>query len=176
MDRLDKYDAILIEARNVFEEDSTKNECDWRILRLLPVIEKLTICTKKIEDLAPMRTDNQTKVLIKNQFLKILNYSAIFLIQCKNEPVTTKSDMCLPKALVHYDNILKMSRNQIPQNSIKLGRPLNEISLDTWIDSIHVLTEDIKKNLKIKKAKGKAQYSVIQVLNTAAFAIESITT
>lgn len=169
---LEQYQSVIAECRLLFENKLKDYGPAWRILRLPSVTDQIYIKAARIRTLqeANVRKVDEDET---GEFIGILNYSIIALIQLKNGVVEIP-DFTTEKSMQEYDNQVDKAL-QLMQNK---NHDYGEIWRDMRVSSITDLI--LQKLLRIKQIednKGKTIVSegldanYLDMINYAVFAL-----
>ncbi len=169
---LEQYQSVITECRTLFEKKLKDYGAAWRILRLPSVTDQIYIKAARIRTL---QETGQQKVDEgqESEFIGIINYSIIALIQLENGVVETP-DFTVEKSLHEFD--LQFS------NAFHLMQDKNHDYGEIWRDMrVSSITDLIlQKLLRIKQIednKGKTLASegldanYLDMINYAVFAL-----
>mgnify|MGYP000957591698 CR=1 FL=1 len=167
-----QYQSIMEECRSLFEKKLKDYGAAWRILRLPSVTDQIYIKAARIRTLQEA-TERKVDEGQESEFIGIINYSIIALIQLENGIVETP-DFSLEKSMQEYDNQFDKAI-QLMQNK---NHDYGEIWRDMRVSSITDLI--LQKLLRIKQIednKGKTLVSegldanYLDMINYAVFAL-----
>lgn len=169
---LEQYQSIITECRLLFEKKLKDYGAAWRILRLPSVTDQIYIKAARIRTLQET-TERKVDEDEMSEFIGIINYSVIALIQLENGVVEIP-DFSIEKSTEEYDNQIDKAF-QLMQNK---NHDYGEIWRDMRVSSITDLI--LQKLLRIKQIednKGKTLVSegldanYLDMINYAVFAL-----
>lgn len=169
---LEQYQSVITECRTLFEKKLRDYGAAWRILRLPSVTDQIYIKAARIRTLQEI---NERKVDEdeKSEFIGIINYSIIALVQLENGIVDVP-DFSVERSMQEFDNQFNKAF-QLMQNK---NHDYGEIWRDMRVSSITDLI--LQKLLRIKQIednKGKTLVSegldanYLDMINYAVFAL-----
>lgn len=167
-----QYQSVQEECRSLFEKKLKDYGAAWRILRLPSVTDQIYIKAARIRTLQEA-TERKVDEGQESEFVGIINYSIIALIQLENGVVETP-DFSVEKSMQEYDHQFDKAI-QLMQNK---NHDYGEIWRDMRVSSITDLI--LQKLLRIKQIednKGKTLVSegldanYLDMINYAVFAL-----
>ena len=169
---LEQYQSIIVECRALFEKKLKDYGTAWRILRLPSVTDQIYIKAARIRTLqetAERKVDEDET----SEFIGIINYSIIALIQLENGVVDTP-DFSLEKAMQEFDKQFEIAF-QLMQNK---NHDYGEIWRDMRISSITdlILTKilrlkSMENNNGLLLASEGREANYLDMINYAVFAL-----
>lgn len=100
----EQFRAVLAECREVFAKKLHDYGAAWRILRIPSLTDQLYIKANRIRSLE-MKHESKVGEGIRPEFIGIVNYSVIGLIQLEHGIAEKPDDMSVEKALAEYDRL-----------------------------------------------------------------------
>ena len=169
---LHQYDEVIKECRELFANKLQDYGTAWRILRLSSVTDQIYIKANRIRSIQ----ENEVKKVEegeKREFIGILNYSIIALIQLELG-VVDSPDLENEKALKLYDVQSKEARDLMERKNHDYGEAWRDMRVSSITDLI------LQKILRIKQIEDnqgktlvseglKANY--LDMLNYAVFSL-----
>lgn len=168
-----QFDSIINISKSIFNKKLDIYGCSWRVLRISSVIDQIFIKIKRIHTINK-KGINKVDEDISEDFLSILNYSIIGLIQLfKN--ISFNDDLSKDDALKYYiSNILKAKKIIINKNH-DYNNVWKEMKMESIIDMILQKLLRIKKiNNYKKKEYSKEKYIEENLLDIINYAILSL--
>lgn len=140
---LQQYDQIITECRNLFEKKLADYGSAWRILRLPSLTDQIAIKAKRIRSIQ----ENEVQKVEegeKSEFIGILNYSIIALIQLE-KGIAQQPDMSCEEALSCFDDFCKKSKDLMVRKNHDYGEAWREMRIASITDLI------LQKLLRVKQ-------------------------
>ena len=168
----EQYQSVIEECRALFEKKLKDYGAAWRILRLPSVTDQIYIKAARIRTLQET-SERKVDEDEMSEFIGIINYSVIALIQLENGVVDTP-DFSVEKSIQEFDNQFNKAF-QLMQNK---NHDYGEIWRDMRVSSITDLI--LQKLLRIKQIEdnqGKTLVSegldanYLDMINYAVFAL-----
>lgn len=169
---LHQYDEVINECRILFLNKLKDYGPAWRILRLSSVTDQIFIKANRIRSIQ----QNQVQKVEddeKSEFIGILNYSVIALIQLKLGHVDTP-DISIDQAIENYDEQIMIAKNLMEKKNFDYGEAWRDMRISSITDLI------LQKILRIKQIEdnqGKTLVSeglsanYLDMLNYAVFSL-----
>lgn len=172
---LHQYDEVINECRNLFTHKLKDYGTAWRILRLSSVTDQIYIKANRIRSIQ----QNQVRKVEddeKSEFIGILNYSVIALIQLELGHVDAP-DISNEEAIKLYDENVLTAKNLMEKKNFDYGEAWRDMRISSITDLI------LQKILRIKQIEDnqgktlvseglKANY--LDMLNYAVFSLIQI--
>lgn len=169
---LEQFESVLAECRNLFEKKLHDYGSAWRILRLPSVTDQIYIKANRIRTL---QESSQRKVDEdeKSEFIGIINYSIIALIQLE-KGIVDQPDLSSEDALIEFDKQAKKARELMMDKNHDYGEAWRDMRVSSITDLI------LQKLLRVKQIednKGEVLASegldanYLDMINYAAFAL-----
>ncbi len=169
---LEQYQSVIEECRSLFEKKLKDYGAAWRILRLPSVTDQIYIKAARIRTLQESE-NRKVEEGEESEFIGIINYSIIALIQLKFGVVETV-DFSIEKSMEEFDEQSKNAFDLMQNKNHDYG----EIWRDMRVSSITDLI--LQKLLRIKQIednKGQTLVSegldanYLDMINYAVFAL-----
>ena len=167
-----QFDLIIKKSSSLFEKKMKDYGSAWRILRLPSLTDQIFIKAQRIRSIQ----NNQVQKVeegIASEFIGILNYSIIALIQI-DRGVVDQADMNVEEALSAYLHFAKESKKLMEDKNHDYGEAWREMRVSSLTDLI------LQKLLRVKQIednKGKTLVSegidanYFDIVNYAIFAL-----
>ena len=167
-----QFDQIIKKSSTLFEKKMKDYGSAWRILRLPSLTDQIFIKAQRIRSIQ----NNQVQKVeegIASEFIGILNYSIIALIQI-DRGVVDQADMDVEEALSAYLNFAQESKKLMQDKNHDYGEAWREMRVSSLTDLI------LQKLLRVKQIednKGKTLVSegidanYFDIVNYAIFAL-----
>ena len=104
----EQFRAVLTECREVFVRKLHDYGAAWRILRIPSLTDQLYIKANRIRSLE-MKREAHVDEGIRPEFVAIVNYAIIGLIQLQHGFAEKPDDMTVEQALAEYDRLAEES-------------------------------------------------------------------
>ncbi|MBI1184035.1 DUF1599 domain-containing protein [bacterium] len=170
-----QYDRCIAKCREVFINKNEDYGPSWRILRVSSLIDQLYIKAKRIRTIEEKKV-NKVGDAIESEFMGLVNYCAMTLIQIETGPVSLNSNNNEDfKWLTElFDKQLLKARTLMLAKNHDYG----EVWRDMWVSSYTDLI--ITKLLRIRQIienDGKTKVSegidsnILDIINYSVFAL-----
>ncbi|MGY0425891.1 MAG: DUF1599 domain-containing protein [Polaribacter sp.] len=153
-DTLKQYNAVIDECRSLFIKKMSDYGSAWRILRLPSLTDQIFIKAQRIRQLQ----ENEVRKVDegeKSEFIGIINYSIMALIQLENG-VVKNPDLNSKQATFLYDKHSKITKELMLNKNHDYGEAWRDMRVSSLTDLI------LQKILRIKQMednKGKTLVS-----------------
>ena len=167
-----QYDNAVQSCKDIFLKKTRDYGTSWRVLRTISVVDQIFIKAKRIRTIQ----ENKAQKIgddIRSEFMGILNYGIIGLIQLKLQTDDVEDlDVKLVEEL--YDEQLQLAKTLMENKNHDYGEAWRDMSQESFTDLI------LSKLLRIKQIllnSGKTLVSegidanFLDIINYAAFAL-----
>jgi hypothetical protein len=166
------FDQAINQCRDIFEKKTHDYGTAWRILRPISITDQIFIKAQRIRSIEE-KQENKVGESIENEFIGIVNYCVIALIQME---LDTSEDMEMNPDLVlkHYDTKAEMCKQLMVTKNHDYGEAWRDMRVSTYTDLI------LMKILRTKQIEDKGGKTLISegidanfsdMLNYAIFAL-----
>jgi len=166
------FDKAIAQCREIFEKKTYDYGTAWRILRPISITDQIFIKAQRIRSIEDKK-ENKVGESIENEFVGIVNYCIIALIQLELSPT---EDMEMDPALVlsHYDTKAEMCKQLMMTKNHDYGEAWRDMRVSTYTDLI------LMKILRTKQIEDNQGQTLISegidanfsdMLNYAIFAL-----
>ena len=138
-----EYQKIVSQCRTLFQKKMKDYGAAWRILRLPSLTDQIFIKAQRIRSLQ-INTTRKVDEGQESEFIGIINYSVMALIQIKNG-VAEQPDLNLESALNHYDNEFSKIFKLMLDKNYDYGEAWKDMRISSLTDLI------IQKLLRVKQ-------------------------
>ena len=138
-----EYQKIVSQCRTLFQKKMKDYGAAWRILRLPSLTDQIFIKAQRIRSLQ-INTTRKVDEGQEAEFIGIINYSVMALIQIKNG-VAEQPDLNLESALNHYDNEFSKIFKLMLDKNHDYGEAWKDMRVSSLTDLI------IQKLLRVKQ-------------------------
>lgn len=168
-----EYEMALTKSKDIFIKKMKDYGSAWRILRLSSLTDQIFIKAQRIRSIEI--NDGQQKVGedIRNEFIGIINYSIIALIQLE-KGIVNQPDMTVDEVERYYDKFALEANELMQLKNHDYGEAWREMRVSSLTDLI------LQKLLRVKQIednKGKTLISegidanYFDMINYAIFAL-----
>jgi hypothetical protein len=167
-----QFDDVATHCRSLFEKKMHDYGSAWRILRLQSLTDQIFIKAQRIRSIedkgAQMVADS-----IEGEFIGILNYSIMALIQLDNG-IAEQPDMDTATALAAYDQQVADTKRLMMAKNHDYGEAWRDMRISSYTDLI------LQKLLRIKQIEDNAGKTLVSegldanyrdMINYAVFAL-----
>lgn len=171
-DTLKQYNAVIDECRSLFIKKMTDYGAAWRILRLPSLTDQIFIKAQRIRQLQ----ENDIRKVEegeKSEFIGILNYAIMALIQLENG-VVENPDLNTKEATILYDKHSKITKELMLNKNHDYGEAWRDMRVSSLTDLI------LQKLLRIKQIEDNQGKTIVSegidanyqdMINYAVFAM-----
>lgn len=167
-----QFQAILDSCSSLFEKKLNDYGPAWRILRLPSLTDQIFIKanrTRSIQNNAVQKIDESEE----GEFIAIVNYSAIALIQI-NEGVVDQIDMDSTKAFELYKEGLQTGKRLMEDKNHDYGEAWRDMRISSLTDLILqkiLRVKQIEDNMGVTEVSEGIDANYLDMLNYAVFAL-----
>jgi|TARA_B110000902_G_scaffold266590_1_gene354953 hypothetical protein len=166
------FDQALNQCRDIFEKKTHDYGTAWRILRPISITDQIFIKAQRIRSIEE-KQENKVGESIENEFIGIVNYCVIALIQMEldiSEDMEINPDLVLK----YYDTKAEMCKQLMVTKNHDYGEAWRDMRVSTYTDLI------LMKILRTKQIEDKGGKTLISegidanfsdMLNYAIFAL-----
>ena len=151
MDTTLQFEKVIDLCREVFQSKLKDYGLSWRIMRPQSITDQLFIKANRIRNLE-MKGFSKVNEGIKPEFIGIVNYGVIGLIQLALGPLTGKKNMNADKALALYDEYLSKTKELMVAKNHDYDEAWRSMRISSYTDLI--LTK-IYRTKQIEDNQGK---------------------
>ena len=167
-----EYDAVIEGCRSLFIKKMSDYGSAWRILRLPSLTDQIFIKAQRIRQLQ----ENEVRMVDegeKSEFIGIINYSIMALIQLEKGVVETP-DLSPEEAIILYDKHSKIAKELMMNKNHDYGEVWREMRVSSLTDLI------LQKLLRVKSIEDNKGKTIVSegidanyqdMINYAAFAM-----
>lgn len=168
-----QYDLVMAKCKDIFIKKMKDYGCAWRILRLSSLTDQIFIKAQRIRSIE--MNDGRQKVGedIRNEFVGIINYSIIALIQLE-KGIADQPDMQTEEVEAYYKKLTQEANELMQAKNHDYGEAWRDMRVSSLTDLI------LQKLLRVKQIednKGKTLISegidanYFDMINYAIFAL-----
>ncbi len=167
-----QFDAVTAACRDIFQSKLKDYGTAWRVLRAPSITDQIYIKAQRIRSIDSIG-NSKVGEGIRPEFIGIVNYSVIALIQLK---LGVSNDITLPadQALSHYDHYILRAKQLMLDKNHDYGEAWRNMRLSSLTDII------LMKLMRIKQIEDNQGQTFISegidagyydIINYAAFAL-----
>lgn len=151
----DQYDQVIDICKKLFEKKTRDYGTAWRILRPSSITDQIFIKASRIRSI--QESGNQ-KIddPIEDEFIGMINYAIMGLIQLKFEGGSQPIDMDLDQVMDFYDEETKIIRILLNRKNHDYGEAWRSMRISSIVDLILMKIHRIKS---IEDNQGKTEVS-----------------
>ena len=166
-----QYDKVISICRNVFTKKMTDYGTAWRLLRTTSLTDQIYIKAQRIRSIEETGISKVDEG-IEPEFIGIINYAIIGLIQLELEP--SNEEMPNDKTLSLYDNYFNEAKTLMMAKNHDYGEAWRNMRISSYTDLILM---KLKRTKQIEDNQGKTLISegidanYLDMINYAVFAM-----
>jgi hypothetical protein len=166
------FDQALNQCRDIFQKKTHDYGTAWRILRPISITDQIFIKAQRIRSIEE-KQENKVGESIENEFIGIVNYCVIALIQMELD-ISEDMEMNPDLVLKYYDTKAEMCKQLMVTKNHDYGEAWRDMRVSTYTDLI------LMKILRTKQIEDKGGKTLISegidanfsdMLNYAIFAL-----
>ncbi|ANI89207.1 hypothetical protein A9P82_07825 [Arachidicoccus ginsenosidimutans] len=171
-DTAQQFDCVINVCKDIFLKKAKDYGASWRVLRTISVIDQIFIKALRIRNLQELKTQKVADD-IPSEFMGIINYSVIGLIQLELKP-TIDADLSANEIEKLYNEKISFAKETMLSKNHDYGEAWREMSMESFVDLI------IQKLLRMKSILQNEEKllvsegldaNYVDILNYAAFAL-----
>ena len=139
-----QFRAVMKECREVFVKKLHDYGAAWRILRIPSLTDQLYIKANRIRSLE-LKGESKVGEGIRPEFIAIVNYSIIGLIQLEHGIAEKPDDMTTEEAIAEYDRLAEDSLQLMLRKNHDYDEAWRGMRVSSYTDLILTKIERIKE-------------------------------
>ena len=140
---ISEYDEASAKCKDIFIKKMKDYGCAWRILRLSSLTDQIFIKAQRIRSIE-MKGSQKIGEDIRNEFIGIVNYSIIALIQLENG-IAEQPDMTNEEVQLSYQKYYNESKELMKSKNHDYGEAWRDMRVSSLTDLI------LQKLLRVKQ-------------------------
>ena len=169
---IEEYKSVIARARDLFEKKAADYGTAWRILRLPSITDQIFIKANRIRSVQEKGV-NKVGEDIRNEFIGIINYSIIALIQLHLQD-DERLEIPLDELMRLYDKFAEQTRQLLADKNHDYGEAWREMRVSSITDII------LMKILRVKQIEDNRGQTLVSegveanymdMINYAVFAL-----
>jgi hypothetical protein len=170
-----QYDKVVDICKAVFEKKMKDYGIAWRILRLSSMTDQIYIKAQRIRSIEE-KGKQQVDDDIRSEFIGIINYCSMALIQCELGP-SENEDLSPEQTIAMYLKSLKTAKDLMIRKNHDYGEAWRNMRISSYTDLILMKLKRIKQ---IEDNQGQTIVSegidanYLDMINYAVFALIKI--
>tara|TARA_B100000575_G_scaffold64050_1_gene49043 strand:+ start:1114 stop:1650 length:537 start_codon:yes stop_codon:yes gene_type:complete len=168
-----EYESVISKCKDIFFKKLNDYGCAWRILRLSSLTDQIFIKAQRIRSIE--LNDGYQKVGedIRNEFIGIVNYSIIALIQIE-KGFSDEIDMSIIESKNYYNKFVTESSNLMKIKNHDYGEAWRDMRVSSLTD---LILQKLFRVKQIEDNKGETLISegvdanYFDIINYAIFAL-----
>ena len=170
---IQEYELAMAKCKDIFIKKMKDYGCAWRILRLSSLTDQIFIKAQRIRSIEMNDGHQKVGEDIRNEFIGIVNYSIIALIQLE-KGIAEQPDMETEEVEVMYNKLAQEANELMQAKNYDYGEAWRDMRVSSLTDLI------LQKLLRVKQIednKGKTLISegidanYFDMINYAIFAL-----
>ena len=168
-----EYDLALVKCKDIFIKKMKDYGCAWRILRLSSLTDQIFIKAQRIRSIEMNDGHQKVDEDIRNEFIGIVNYSIITLIQLE-KGIAKQPDMDAEEIDVMYNKLAQQANELMQAKNHDYGEAWRDMRVSSLTDLI------LQKLLRVKQIEDNKGETLISegidanyfdMINYAIFAL-----
>ena len=167
-----QFDEVIESCKSVFTKKTIDYGTAWRVLRTISVVDQIFIKALRIRNIQSL-TERKVEDDIKSEFVGIINYADIGLIQLHLQNPAVE-ELPVNHAAKLYDEAIKTAKDVLLNKNHDYGEAWRQMSQESFVDLI------LMKLLRVRQIlnnDGKTLISegidanYVDIINYAVFAL-----
>lgn len=170
----EQYDTVIATCRSVFEKKMKDYGTAWRILRTTSITDQIYIKARRIRSIEEKGVSKVDEG-IRPEFIGIVNYAIMGLIQLELEP--SEAELDKEKTLELYNKYSQTAKSLMQDKNHDYGEAWRKMRISSYTDLILM---KLKRTKQIEDNEGKTEVSegidanYLDMINYAVFALIKI--
>ena len=135
MDTTQQFEQVIDLCRNVFQSKLKDYGLSWRVMRAQSITDQIFIKANRIRNLEIKRV-SKVKEGIKPEFIGIVNYGIIGLIQLELGASIDANDIDFDKAMALYDQYISRTKELMLAKNHDYGEAWRSMRISSYTDLI----------------------------------------
>ena len=170
---IQEYDLVMAKCKDIFIKKMKDYGCAWRILRLSSLTDQIFIKAQRIRSIEMNDGHQKVGEDIRNEFIGIVNYSIITLIQLE-KGIAEQPDMETEEIEAMYNKLAKEANELMQAKNHDYGEAWRDMRVSSLTDLI------LQKLLRVKQIEDNKGETLISegidanyfdIINYAIFAL-----
>lgn len=170
---IQEYDLVMAKCKDIFIKKMKDYGCAWRILRLSSLTDQIFIKAQRIRSIEMNDGHQKVGEDIRNEFIGIINYSIIALIQLE-KGIAEQPDMETEEIEAMYNKLAKEANELMQAKNHDYGEAWRDMRVSSLTDLI------LQKLLRVKQIEDNKGETLISegidanyfdMINYAIFAL-----
>ena len=170
---IQEYDLVMAKCKDIFIKKMKDYGCAWRILRLSSLTDQIFIKAQRIRSIEMNDGHQKVGEDIRNEFIGIINYSIIALIQLE-KGIAEQPDMETEEIEAMYNKLAKEANELMQAKNHDYGEAWRDMRVSSLTDLI------LQKLLRVKQIEDNKGETLISegidanyfdIINYAIFAL-----
>lgn len=167
-----QYDSVINVCKDIFLKKAKDYGASWRVLRTISVIDQIFIKALRIRNLQELKTQKVADD-IPTEFIGIINYAAIGLIQLQLKPAVD-TDLSTDEIEKLYDEKISFAKETMLSKNHDYGEAWRVMSMESFVDLVLTKLLRMKSILQNEEkllASEGLDANYVDILNYAVFAM-----
>ena len=176
-DTVKEFDQVTAKCREIFIDKMSDYGASWRIFRLHGITDQLYIKANRIRSLE-MKREAMVNEGIRPEFIAIVNYSIIGLIQLEHGIAEKPDDMTNEEAISEYDRLAEDSLQLMLRKNHDYDEAWRGMRVSSYTD---IILQKIFRTKQIEELEGATLVSegidanYMDMMNYAVFGLIKLT-
>ena len=173
----EQFRAVLAECREIFAKKLHDYGAAWRILRIPSLTDQLYIKANRIRSLE-LKREAKVDEGIRPEFIGIVNYAVIGLIQLEHGFAEKPDDMTMEQALAEYDRLAEKTLQLMLRKNHDYDEAWRGMRVSSYTD---LILQKIFRTKQIEELDGATLVSegidanYMDMMNYAVFGLIKLT-
>ena len=173
----EQFRAVMAECREIFAKKLHDYGTAWRILRIPSLTDQLYIKANRIRSLE-LKREAQVEEGVRPEFVAIVNYAIIGLIQLAHGFAEKPDDMTIDEAMAEYDRLAEQSLQLMLRKNHDYDEAWRGMRVSSYTD---LILQKIFRTKQIEELDGQTLVSegidanYMDMMNYAVFGLIKLT-
>lgn len=167
-----EYSEVIQQCRNLFEHKASDYGTAWRILRLSSITDQIFIKANRVRSIQEKGV-NKVGEAIQDEFVGIINYSLIALIQIELDQ-DGRMEIPIAELMDLYDKYTEQTKNLLANKNHDYGEAWRDMRVSSITDIILMKllrVKQIEDNAGITQVSEGIDANYMDMINYAVFAL-----
>ena len=152
---MQEYELAMSKCKDIFTKKMKDYGCAWRILRLSSLTDQIFIKAQRIRSIEMNHGHQKVGEDIRNEFIGIVNYSIIALIQLE-KGIAEQPDMEIDEVEAMYNKLAHEANQLMQVKNYDYGEAWRDMRVSSLTD---LILQKILRVKQIEDNKGKTLIS-----------------
>lgn len=175
-DTNEQYGAVINLCENIFIKKTNDYGTAWRVLRIISIVDQIYIKAQRIRNIQEMGGQIVKNIGddIKSEFIGIINYSIVGLIQLGFKDTIEEEELEVDKVEKLYNKYVKDSKELMQSKNHDYGEAWRNMSQESFVDLVLMKLQRMRQIISNKESTIISEgldANYYDIINYAVFAL-----